>query len=72
MRCVEGLDALVDPAGLTGIRREQSEGVFPEFAGLKKAALKFESAGVFGELVEADAVNEGVALRAGEGLKRQV
>jgi hypothetical protein len=62
----EGAQAFVDPAGLLGVRRQQGERVGPEFAGLGKEAADFEGAGVLGELVEADALDQGLALGTGE------
>lgn len=66
------MDALAHPLGLFGVMREQWEGVFPEFAGLGQKASYFESMCVFGELVEADTVNERVALRASQRFEGKV
>ncbi len=41
----------------------------PEFPRLRKQASDFEGAGVFGELIEADALGESVALGACEGFQ---
>ena len=68
----EGAQAFVNPAGLLGVGRQQGEGVRPEFAGLREKAADFQGVGVFGELIEADALDQGLALRAGKCFERKL
>jgi hypothetical protein len=61
----------MDPLGLFGVLGQERDRIFPKFPSLWVETAYFKSAGIFGELIETDAVNERVTLRAGQRFERE-